>query len=128
MNTLGVNAYARTPDGMIALLRSVRSALDAAGGEHIAMRVTEFGWSDVGPGSDFKLSPTGQAAAIGAVLRDFYADRAALGLVGFDYYDWRDARPYRGTRDFWGLHTGLLRLNGSAKPALKAFSDAARSM
>ncbi|MGH2850820.1 MAG: hypothetical protein ACRDLP_09410 [Solirubrobacteraceae bacterium] len=128
MNTLGVNAYARTPDGMIALLRSVRAALDAGGGEHIAMRVTEFGWSDVGPGSDFKLSPTGQADAIGTVLRDFYADRGPLDLVGFDYYDWRDARPYRGTRDFWGLHTGLLRLNGSAKPALKAFSDAAQSL
>jgi hypothetical protein len=128
MNTLGVNAYARTPDGVITMLRAVRTALDAGGGAHVAMRVTEFGWSDVGPGSDFKLSPSGQASAIGTVLHDFYADRGPLDLVGFDYFDWRDARPYRGTRDFWGLHTGLLRLNGSAKPALKAFSDAAHSM
>jgi polysaccharide biosynthesis protein PslG len=128
MNTLGVNAYAHTPDGVIALLRSVRAVLDGGGGRHVAMRVTEFGWSDAGPGSDFKLTPTGQAAAIGTVLRDFYEDRGPLGLIGFDYFDWRDARPYRGTHDFWGLHTGLLRLNGTAKPALKAFTDAALSM
>jgi hypothetical protein len=128
LNTLGVNAYSHTAAGMIALLREVRSTLNAAGDSSLAIRVTEFGWSDAGPGSDFRLTPTGQATQIGLVLHDFAAERSALDLRGFVYFGWRDAKPYRGAPDFWGLHTGLLKLNGTPKPALAAFSKAANSL
>ena len=61
-------------------------------------------------------------------MKDFYAVRSALDLKGFVYFDWRDARPYTGGFNFWGLHTGLLKLNGKPKPALKAFSAAANGL
>ena len=128
MNTVGINAYSRTASGMIALLRGVRTTLDAHGDSHIAIRVTEFGWSDSGPGSIYRLGAAGQAKQIGAVVRDFYADRNPLGLRGFVYFDWRDGRPYKGEPNFWGLHTGLLKLNGRPKPALSAFRSAANSL
>ena len=44
------------------------------------------------------------------------------------YYSWRDGAPYPPLfKDFWGLHTGLLRKNGSPKPALAAFKAAITS-
>ena len=128
INTLGVNAYSRTAAGMITILREVRATLNAGGASGVAIRVTEFGWSDAGPPDTFKLGPTGQATQISAVIHDFGADASALDLKGFVYYDWRDARPYAGAPDFWGLHTGLLKLDGKPKPALAAFSAAANAL
>ena len=128
MNTLGVNGYSRTASGMVALLRHVRATLNHAGAGAMAMRVTEFGWSDVGPGSPYRLGSSGQAKQVRAVVRDFYAVRNSLDLRGFSYYAWRDVRPYPGGINFWGLHTGLLKLNGRSKPALRAFSGAANSL
>ncbi len=128
MNTVGINAYSPTASGLIALLRRVRSTLDGARRVAVAIRVTEFGWSDTGPGSLYRLGARGQATQISAVVKDFYAVRSALDLQGFVYFDWRDARPYKGGFNFWGLHTGLLKLNGKPKPALKAFSSAANGL
>jgi hypothetical protein len=128
MDTLGVNAYSRTPAGMIAKLQAIRSTLDGGGGTKVALRVTEFGWSDNGPGGEYRLSPSGQASAIATVIHDFSNDRTQLDLLGFVYFDWRDSKRYPGVPDFWGLHTGLLNLNGTAKPALAAFSAAANSL
>jgi polysaccharide biosynthesis protein PslG len=128
MDTLGVNAYSHTASGMIALLKQVRSTLNAGGAANIAIRVTEFGWSDGGPGSSFTLTPTGQATQIAAAIRGFALERSALDLRGFVYYAWRDAKPYPGIGDFWGLHTGLLHLDGKPKPALESFSAASKSL
>jgi hypothetical protein len=128
MNTLGVNAYSRSPAGLIAKLASARAALNAHGATNIAIRATEFGWSDKGPGSPFELSPKGQASAIGTVIPDLYNARTQLDLSGFVYFDWRDSKPYPGVGDFWGLHTGLLNLAGKPKLAFKAFSNAANAL
>ena len=52
------------------------------------------------------------------------AARSKLKLRGVVYYAWRDGAPYPPLfKDFWGLHTGLLSLTGSAKPALNAFKN-----
>jgi hypothetical protein len=45
------------------------------------------------------------------------------------YYSWRDARPYPPKyNDMWGLHTGLLDVNGNPKPAYHAFGRAVASL
>ena len=41
------------------------------------------------------------------------------------YFNWRDVSAAPGARDHWGLHTGLLRQDGSPKPALEALRQAA---
>ena len=48
-----------------------------------------------------------------------------LRIRGIVYFAWRDAPPYAGGTDFWGLHTGLLAQDGSGKPALSAYYQAA---
>ncbi len=128
IDSLGVNAYSNDESDMMTLLRQVRSTLDAGGASDVAIRVTEFGWADSGPDGHFSLTPAGQATQIGTAVRDFGAARSSLDLRGFVYFDWRDAAPYPGGVDFWGLHTGLLTLHGQPKPALAAFSQAANSL
>ena len=54
--------------------------------------------------------------------------RDALRIRGVVYFNWRDSTPYAGGRDFFGLHTGLLRLRGSAKPALAAYKKVAETL
>jgi hypothetical protein len=128
MNTLGVNPYAPKASGLISLLQKVRAVLNADGGSQVAIRATEFGWSDNGPGGPYKVTPAGQATQITQVIRDLATDSQSLDLRGFVYFGWRDARPYAGRTDFWGLHTGLLTLSGKPKPALAAFSAAANAL
>ena len=49
--------------------------------------------------------------------------RSALRLRG-SFFRWEDKAPNPGQQDSWPLNTGLLRSDGSAKPALRTFRDA----
>jgi len=44
------------------------------------------------------------------------------------YFGLRDSPVYPGGHDFWGLHTGLLRISGARKPAFTAFEKAAQRL
>lgn len=128
IDALAINAYAPTADGVVALARRVRRALDRRGLSRVRLRITEVGWSTDGPASSYRTTPSGQARRIRATVTKLAAQRASLRLDGFVYYGWRDARPYAGGKDFWGLHTGLLDLAGTPKPGLNAFSRSVRAL
>ena len=50
--------------------------------------------------------------------------RRPLRLRGVVYYRWRDVPRYPpGNKDQWGLHTGLIDINGGFKRAYDAFKD-----
>jgi hypothetical protein len=66
------------------------------------------------------VDPDTQARRLQAAIPALAAQRTRLRLRGFVYYAWRDAKPYPGGQDFWGLHTGLLTRRGNAKPALRS--------
>lgn len=124
MTTLAVNPYAPQPKGVLAILRGARSVLNAHHGRRVGLRATELGWSDVGPGSPYKAGRAGQAARLSTLIRTLGRQRRSLKLRGFVYFNWKDAVPYPGFHDFWGLHTGLLTKSGTAKRALAAFAAA----
>ena len=124
MDTLAVNAYSSNAKGVISILSHVRSILNGGGDSSVALRVSEIGWSDVGPKSAFRAGVAGQATQVTDVIHDFGSDRSSLDLKGFVYFTWHDTKPFFGVKDFWGLHTGLLKLNGKAKPSLQAFTNA----
>jgi Glycosyl hydrolase catalytic core len=122
IDTLAVNPYAKNRSQLMGKLRRFRSILNHGGGRSAHIWVTEFGWSDKGPKSGFRAGVAGQARQIRQTIPAFVRARGSLKLRGFVYYAWRDGRPYAPLfRDFWGLHTGLLRVNGQPKPALAAF-------
>ncbi len=119
-----LHPYARDATGVLNAVRHTRALLDELG-EDAPIRVTELGWASSGPPSPFTVGEQGQASRIRTALAELTSRRRELGLEGVVYFDWQDAPPYAGGRDFFGLHTGLLRQDGTAKPALSAFAEAA---
>jgi hypothetical protein len=123
-DTLGINPYAPTASSLIGKLKRIRGIMSRFGDGDASLWVTEIGWSDVGPGSPFRAGKSGQAKRITQAIAALKAAQASLKLRGFFYFAWKDGKPYSGRSDFWGLHTGLLRKNGSSKPAFAAFKRA----
>ena len=126
-DTLAIHPYTERHADLVDQVTAVRGEMrrqrDRAG-----IWITEIGWASGGP--DKKLTPgrAGQARRVDQVLDLVRARRRALGIRGVVYYMWQDAPPYPGFRDFWGLHTGLLDIQGRAKPAMRAFRRNARGL
>ena len=84
--------------------------------------ITEIGWGDRGPKHRFIVGARGQATRIGSALTLIRKKQRALRLRGVVYFSWRDGAPYAPKfNDMWGLHTGLLDINGQPKTAFDAF-------
>jgi hypothetical protein len=127
-DSLAINSYARDHRELRALLRSIRRLMNRRGDRRGRIWITELGWGDRGPKSRFIVGARGQARQISKSLALIRKQRRRLGLRGFVYYSWRDSAPYPPKyKDLWGLHTGLLRRNGSPKPAYRAFGRRARA-
>ena len=63
-----------------------------------------------------------------ASTRESPAQRERLGIRGLVYYNWKDSTPYAGGPDFFGLHTGLLDINGAEKPGYLSFQRGAEKL
>jgi len=86
--------------------------------------ITELGWSDTGPPHRFVVGREGQASRIARSLTLIRKRRLKLRLRGLVYFAWRDSAPYPPQyRDPWGLHTALLDLGGTPKPAFYSFGE-----
>ena len=122
--TLAINSYARNRAELAELLGATRRELSARG-DRARIWVTELGWGDRGPRHRFIVGSRGQARRITTSYAYIRRHWQSLGLRGVVYYSWRDSRPYPPKyKDLWGLHTGLLRRDGSPKPAYDAFRRA----
>ncbi|TML04202.1 MAG: hypothetical protein E6G41_12340 [Actinobacteria bacterium] len=126
-DALAIHPYARDTAGVIAAIVQARRIMDRHG-DHSPIWVTEVGWASGGPPSDFTVGPLGQAQRVRSTLLALNARRQALGLRGIVYFGLRDSPVYPGGHDFWGLHTGLLRIDGSRKPAFAAYEKAAQRL
>lgn len=134
--TLGVNAYAPTAVGTFKLLGVVRQLLNRGGAGRAKMWLTEVGWADKcnapGPNcrsSRFNLrSQRNQANQVVKVFVLLAKQRRKLNIRGVVYYNWHDAVPYAGGKDFVGLHMGLIDAAGHPKAAFGAFGTAARRL
>jgi hypothetical protein len=125
--TLAINSYARNHRDLGRLLRGTRRLMNARRDRRARIWVTELGWGDRGPRHRFIVGSRGQARRITRSFAYLHRHWRRLRLRGVVYYSWRDAPPYPPSyKDMWGLHTGLLRLDGSPKPAYRAFRRAAR--
>lgn len=128
-DTLAIHNYSRTVPEFNKRLRDVRKLMNRSRDRRAKIWVTEVSWSDVGPGSPFRVGKAGQAKRITGALKFVGKERKRLRLRGAIYVFWRDMPPYTrfdGSpgKDFWGLHTGLLNMDGSFKKAYFAFKKA----
>jgi polysaccharide biosynthesis protein PslG len=126
-DVLAVHAFATDAGGAIEAVAAARRLLEQ-NDDDASIWVTEIGWASGGPRSPFTVGEKGQAGRLRALLAGLAAQRRELGVRGVVYYDWKDARPFPGGKDFFGLHTGLLTIDGRAKPALAAFTRAAQQI
>jgi hypothetical protein len=123
-DTLAINSYAKDHKELGALLRSIRGLTDRRGDRRARIWITELGWGDRGPRHRFIVGERGQASRISKSLALIRKQRRRLRLRGVVYYSWRDGRPYAPAfKDGWGLHTGLLNVDGTPKQAFRAFGD-----
>jgi hypothetical protein len=124
-DTLAFNAYARDARELRGLLFAIRRVMNSRGDRRAPIWITELGWGDRGPRHRFIVGARGQARRISSSFRLIQQLRRRLRIRGLVYFSWRDLPQY-GRGDLWGLHTGLLRLDGSRKPAYQAFVRAVR--
>ena len=122
-DVLAINSYAKNQRELVRLLKKVRRLMRRGRDRRHKIWITEIGWGDTGPRHRFIVGASRQARLITSSVRAIKRYRRRLRLRGFVYFSWKDARPYSG-KDLWGLHTGLLRLDGSRKPAYGAFARA----
>ncbi len=123
--TVAANAYAHNASGILKILAGVRKTLNGGHASRANIWLTEFGWSDKGPASQFRLGARGQATQLNALIVGAARQRSALRLRGFIYYNWQDFDP-SGRGDFVGNHQGLLTVSGKTKPAFGSYGSAAR--
>jgi hypothetical protein len=126
LDTFALHPFARTVEGTLLAVEGARELLGELG-DDAPIWITEFAWASGGPPSPFTVGEARQAALVRAALTSFARRREDLGIRGAVYFNWRDSRPFAGGQDFFGLHTGLLRRDGTAKPALGAFGRATRA-
>jgi hypothetical protein len=120
-DSLAINPYAKNRGDLRRLLRSVRRLMNRHGDRRESIWITELGWADGGPKHRFNVGPKGQARQITQAFALISKVRRPLRLGGVVYYRWRDVPRPPSFRDQWGLHTGLIDINGAFKRAFGAF-------
>jgi hypothetical protein len=126
-DVLAIHPYAADAHSSLELLEAARSLMDE-NGDDSPIWATELAWASGGEGSRFTTDEAGQADRISAFLHAASAERERLGLAGVILYDWRDSVSSLPGPGAWPSRSGLLRLDGSPKPALFAFRDAVHAL
>jgi hypothetical protein len=128
-NTLAVNAYAIDARELSRTVRTVRRIMNRYGDRRSKIWITELGWATSGPKHRFNVGFAQQGSRIQSTFQWIAQNRARYNIRGLVYVQWRDQKPYPPAyKDMWGLHTGLLNLDGVAKPALSAFTQAGQGL
>lgn len=115
--------------GVSAVRRQVteaRKVARRAGDKGVATLVGEIGWASSGPkSSNMVVGAEGQAQRLSKGLKLLVKKRRQWNVIGAYVYVWRDfSMP---TACQWCPGAGLLKLDGSAKPALEAVRKAIES-
>ena len=128
-DSLAINSYAKDHRELGRLLGSVRKFMNKRRDRSGRIWITEMGWGDRGPKHRFVVGETGQAKRIAQSLALIRKQRRKLNLRGIVYYSWRDGSPYAPKfSDDWGLHTGLLNIDGAPKKAYDSFGQRLKSL
>jgi len=125
ISSLAINSYARNSRELGRLLKSIRKLINRRGGRRDQIWITELGWATSGPRSRFNLGVRGQARQISSSYSLIRKQRRRLKLRGVVYFSWKDLPRYAPLyQNLWGLHAGLLNLDGTPKSGFNSFKRA----
>ena len=128
-DTLAINSYAKNSRELKRLLRQIRRIMNHYHDRRAKIWITELGWATSGPHNRFNVGEAGQAHRISSSYKLIRKLRRRYRLRGVVYFAWKDQPPYAPLfQDLWGLHTGLLRQNGTFKPSFNAYKRAVRRL
>jgi hypothetical protein len=127
-DTFAVHPYAGSADGTLDIVDRARGLLDRHGDGARDIRITEIGWATGGPAAQFTVGAAAQAELVSRVFAALVDQKDRLRLTGVVYFNWMDAPVYPGGSDYWGLHTGLLSIDGSAKPGFQSYVETVRTL
>jgi hypothetical protein len=121
---LALHPYGSTVSAEVDYVRQLRNAMVAHGDGKKPLALTEYGWSDGGAASPQTTTTLCQAALDYAVTQKYRALRQQLGIDSIYAFYWNDqpANP----KSAWPYFAGLTKTNGTAKPALAAFTAAVK--
>jgi hypothetical protein len=122
VDVIAVHGYAVAPADTARILDTARTIMLANGDGATPLWITEMSWATGGPPFPFLTTEAGQAANLRSAWDTQVACRGRWNLQRTYWYAYQD-RALLGAADYWGFHDGLLRLDGTAKPALAAFHE-----
>jgi hypothetical protein len=123
VDVIAVHGYAATPAGVFQILDTARGIMIDNGDAAKPLWITEIGWASAGPAHPFTTTEAGQAGNLRATWDTLLGCRARWNLQRTYWYAAQDMAVPAGVADYWGFHDGLVRADGTAKPALAAFHE-----
>lgn len=120
---VAVHPYADTPEKMMRKIQKLRAVMIAHGQRNTDLWVTEFGWGSQARGktkTPIEFSFRGQARALRRSYELLLSKRREWRLQGAYWFTWKDIPESIAPCTFCDS-VGLVRANGTPKPALAAF-------
>jgi hypothetical protein len=102
-------------------VREARQVMQTRGAAAKSIWITEIGWASGAPDGRFTVTEQQQARNLDELYRRLLSVRRSYHLLGAAWFSFRDTRAAPGKPDYWGYRSGLVRRNGSAKPAWTTF-------
>jgi hypothetical protein len=127
-DAVAVHPYARDPSLMAADITALRRVMRAHGDGGTDLFITEFGWGSqtkAAGGDAFEKGLGVQAGYVKRAWAILLANRRRWRLKTAYWFTWQDI-PAASTRCDFCDSTGLLRLDGRPKGALRRFAQVAR--
>ncbi len=126
-DAVAVHAYAPDIAGVVALVSRARAVMRRNGDGLTPLWVTEFGYATGGESSLFTVTEADQAGLLAGAAGVLRGLAAPLGLGGLFVFSWRDPGERFLNLDIWPYHAGLLRVDGTPKPALARVAAALKA-
>lgn len=124
-DAINVHPYGAGVGAVRKQVKQARAVARKAGDRSVKTLVGEVGWASSGPKkNDEVVGPKGQAKRLSKALRLLARKRRGWKISGVYVYIWRDFTAE--TTCQWCPGAGLVKVDGEAKPALKAVRAAIR--
>lgn len=125
-DAINIHPYGSGVSTVRKQITEARKVVRKAGDKGVATLVGEIGWASSGPkSSNMVVGAEGQAQRLSEGLKLLVKKRRQWNVIGAYVYVWRDfSMP---TACQWCPGAGLLKIDGSAKPALEAVRKAIES-